>query len=534
MAIHRRRATTTSTAVALVAVLALAACSSSDGGGSDAAGAATTTAPPASFDVRVAEEVTPPPAEGDGMVVPQPAVPLPEGYVQEELLVGGTATRFDAVDTPDDGHWVATPGDEAEYRTRVIVRRPASPEDFSGTVVVEWFNVSAIEASPDWAYLAQEIGEEGHAYVGVSAQRQGVEGGDTILDVEVDEQAAAETGVTADTSGLRNIDPERYGTLVHPGDGYAFDIFSQVGATAGEPGGGLLGDLEPTQVIAVGESQSAIFLSTLVNAVHPLDPVYDGILIHSRGANVAPLDGEFLSAAERGEADDPAAALEDAVLIRTDLHEPVMLVESETDLTLLGYAHARQPDTERVATWEVAGTAHADAHFIRAITGGPRDPGLGSLLGCTEPINTGPHHEVVSAALHQLVAWADGGPPPPPGEPIELTDDEEPTIARDEDGNALGGVRNPLVDVPVATLTGDPPGGATIEDLADGGGDVCILFGGTEPFDRATLVERYGTADDYLEAFRASAEAAVEAGYLLPHDADELIAEAEANRPLFG
>src|SRR5690606_15606646 len=105
-------------------------------------------------------------------------------------------------------------------------------------------------------------------------------------------------------------------------------IFSQVGATAGEPGGGLLGDLEPTQVIAVGESQSAIFLSTLVNAVHPLDPVYDGILIHSRGANVAPLDGEFLSAAERGEADDPAAALEDAVLIRTDLHEPVMLVES--------------------------------------------------------------------------------------------------------------------------------------------------------------------------------------------------------------
>ncbi|HMQ28791.1 MAG TPA: alpha/beta hydrolase domain-containing protein, partial [Acidimicrobiales bacterium] len=324
---------------------------------------------------------------------------------------------------------------------------------------------------------------------------------------------------------------ERYGTLVHPGDAYAFDIFNQVGATATEPGGGLLGGLEPTQVIAVGESQSAIFLSTFVNAVHPLDPVYDGFLIHSRGANVAPLDGEFRRAADR---EDPDAALQDAVLIRTDRDEPVMLVETETDLTLLGYANARQPDTDQVRTWEVAGTAHADAHLIRGIVGGPRDPDVGSLLGCSGPVNTGPHHEVVSAALHQLVAWAVGDPAPPPGEPIELTDDDETTIARDEDGNALGGVRNPLVDVPVAALAGDSPGGATVEDLAGGEGDVCVLFGSTEPFDQATLVERYGTFDDYLDAFRASAETAVEAGYLLPHDADELITEAQANRALFG
>ena len=78
---------------------------------------------------------------------------------------------------------------EAEYRTRVVVRRPAAAEDFSGTVLVEWFNVSAIEAAPDWGYLSQEIGREGHVYIGVSAQCQGVEGGETILDVEVDPDA---------------------------------------------------------------------------------------------------------------------------------------------------------------------------------------------------------------------------------------------------------------------------------------------------------------------------------------------------------
>ncbi len=529
MAIRRRRGTAAlPVAIVLVAVAVFAsACSSSE---DDDAGTTTSTPAP-SFETRAPVEVAAPPAEGNGAVVPQPAVPLPEGYVQEEYFLAGTATRFDAVETPADGHWVAAPGEEAEYRTRVIVRRPESAAAFSGTVVVEWFNVSAIEASPDWAYLAQEIGREGDAYIGVSTQRQGVEGGDTILDVEVDEEAAADTGVTADTSGLKNIDPERYGTLVHPGDAYAFDIFNQVGRAARDDADRLLGGLEPTRVIAVGESQSAIFLSTFVNAVHPLDPVYDGFLIHSRGATVAPLDGDFLSAAGR---EDPEAALQEAVLIRTDLDVPVLLFATETDLTLLGYANARQPDTDLVRTWEVAGTAHADAHLIRAIIGGPRDPGAGSLLGCSRPINTGPHHEVVSAALHQLVAWADGGPPPPTGEPIQLTDHADPTIARDADGNALGGVRNPLLDVPVATLTGDPPDGASIDDLADGGGDVCILFGSTEPFDRATLADHYADADAYVDAFRASADAAVADGYLLRRDADELVAEAEANRALFG
>ena len=142
---------------------------------------------------------------------------------------------------------------------------------------------------------AEEIGREGHAYVGVSAQAQGVMGGETLLDVEVDEEAAADAGASTDTGGLTHIDPERYGTLVHPGDDYAFDIYSQVGRAITERPAEVLGGLVPNQVIAAGESQSAGFLSTVVNAVHPLDPVYDGFLIHSRGANPAPLEGGYAS-----------------------------------------------------------------------------------------------------------------------------------------------------------------------------------------------------------------------------------------------
>ena len=501
--------------MALAALLVASSCSSDDDSANEAGPAPET----AQYSVPT-PEVSTPPAEGAGTNEPLPNPALPEGYTEEELFLSGAATSFLPVDTPDDGAWTVELDDEADYRTRVIVRRPP-PEQFSGTVIVEWLNVSAFESSPDWAYLSEEINREGHAYVAVSAQAQGVEGGDTLLEVDVDEESAAEVGASTDKSGLKGIDPERYGTLVHPGDAYSFDIYSQVGQAISERPDDMLGGLVPTQVISIGQSQSASFLSTVVNAIHPLHPVYDGFLVHSRFAYPAPVDGKYLSGADAEREDDGG------VLFRDDLEVPVLVFETETDLTLLRYWKARQDDTDSVRTWEVAGTSHADAHMIRSMLGGPRDAGSGELLGCTEPINTGPQHEVLQAALHHFVEWVAGGDPPPSTERIELDDGEPASILRDEHQIALGGARTPLVDVPVAATTGDPPGG-------DGGSGICFLFGTTIQFDQATLVDQYGTFDSYLEEFKASTAEALSAGVLLQPDADALIEEAALNEPLFG
>jgi hypothetical protein len=518
-------------APALVVLAVAAGCSSSDSA-SDATSNTTEGAPYVPY---TATEVTRPPAEGKGINQPQPSAPLPDGYVEEEYFVGGTATSFEAVDTPDDGFWTAAPAAEAEYRTRVVVRRPADAAAFSGTVVLEWFNVTAIEASPDWGFLSDEIGREGDAYIGVSAQALGVEGGESVLDVAVDEQQAAAANVDTSKSGLKNGDPDRYGTLVHPGDAYAYDIFTQVGRVAADSPAQLLGGLQPTQVIAAGESQSAMFMTTLINAIHPLAPVFDAFLVHSRGSFPVPIDGDFATVRAERESEDPEvarAALEHGVLIRTDTAVPVMIYATETDLTLLGYSYARQPDTDLIRTWEVAGTSHADAQFLRAVIGGPRDPGVGSLLGCTS-VNTGAQKETITAAYHHLVSWAAGGSPPPTGDRIEMLDGDEPTIARDEHGNALGGVRNPLVDVPAATLSGDPPDGTDLDDLTEGDTDVCLLFGSTTPFDQQTLVDLYGTEDVYLDQFRASSADIVERGFMLEPDAEALIADIQGFPPQF-
>ena len=422
------------------------------------------------------------------------------GYVEEEYFIEGDATSYAMVGEPTpDGVWEAEEDDTAPYRTRIIVRRPADPDDFSGTVVVEWLNVSAgRDADPDWGYLHPELIREGHAWVGVSAQSVGVVGGDAVLE-----------GIALE-GGLAGSDPDRYGTLTHPGDRYAFDIFTQAGAALlSSDGPDPLGELEPTSVIAAGESQSAFFLTTYVNAVQLLAGLYDGFLVHSRGAGAPELSGARL-----GE-----GTLTDAVQIRTDLDEPVLIFETETDLTELGYFAARQDDTDSVRVWEVAGTAHADAYLLEDVYGVPAEADVASILDCAAPLNDGPQHEVLQAGFHHLVDWIAGGTPPPESPRLDVSDGDPPVIDRDELGLALGGIRTPPVDVPVATLSGDP---------VEGGAEFCFLFGSTVPFDEATLAELYPTYADYVAAFEAAADEAVAAGFLLRVDADAMVAEAEA------
>jgi hypothetical protein len=368
------------------------------------------------------------------------------------------------------------------------------------------------------------IGRDGDAYISVSAQKQGVEGGKTLLNANVSSEQAKSLGATADKSGLKKIDPARYGTLSHPGDAYALDIFSQVARAARTEPDKLLGGLQPKKVLGFGESQSAAYMTTLANAIQPINPAFDGFFIHSRGSQGIPLDGEISR--------DGSGISKGVSHIRDDTGVPVFMFETETDLTTLGYSKARQPDTDRIHTWEVAGTSHADSFFVQSVIGGPRDPSVGSFLGCKQPINIGPQHEVIEAALHQFVSWVDGGAAPPTSPRLELAGTGTPaTLKRDDDGMALGGIRNPLTDVPVAIVSGEPKGDA-LNDLAKNG-SICALFGTTKQLDKAALLARYGSFDNYIKDFRTSAAKEVAAGFLLQPEANSLIAEAESHRALF-
>ena len=387
------------------------------------------------------------------------------GWTETEYVVRGTATSL--------------AGKTADFATRAVLRRPAHPAAASGTLVAEWFNVSSgQDAAPGWTYLEAELLRAGHAWLGVSAQHVGVEGGGGSVD----------TGLGS--PGLKGNDPDRYRDLHHPGDTFMYDVFRRTVAAL---------DLDVRVRLATGESQSAVALTTYVNEVQPAAPLFDGFLVHSRAGAAAPLDpGRALSMDEvlRG----------DPVRIRDDLDVPALVVVTEGDLfDRIGFLPARQPDTDRLRLWEVAGSAHADRYVVGEFE---------ELLGCAVPVNRGQQRFVLRAALRHLDRWARGGDPPPAAPPLATATDG---FAHDEVGNVRGGVRTPVVDAPVEVLSGRPWPGASV---------ACRLFGSTTELTSDELVQRYRDRAGYLTAYERATDAAISSGFVLPEDREEVLADA--------
>jgi hypothetical protein len=429
-----------------------------------------------------------------------PAVPR-AGWVEAEYTASGTATSYrSAGPLPADGHFRLTEGPTAEYRTRIVVRRPRRPRAFNGTVVVEWLNVSGgLDASPDYSYMRSEIVRRGYAWVGVSAQMVGIEGGPVAVSVPQAESAGA-------GKGIKHLDPARYGNLSHPGDAFSYDIYTQVARALRTPKGvDVLGKLQPKRVLAVGESQSAFALTTYVDGVQPLTNAFDGFIVHSRGGSAAPLG-------EPGKPIDITSAITGPpARLRTDGRAPIIVVETETDIGgILGAYAARQRDASRLRWWEVAGTAHADRFLVGA---------LADSFGCPAPVNNGPGRFAPRTALRDLDQWVRTGDAPPKA-PRFAIDPTTKAYVRDEYGNVKGGIRTPLVDTPVDTLSGESSGGSVI----------CILFGSTRPLTAEQLSARYRSRADYRREYRAAAQRAIAAGFVLADDRPDLMTMAQPDR----
>jgi len=272
-------------------------------------------------------------------------------------------------------------------------------------------------------------------------------------------------------------------------------------------------------MIAVGQSQSAFRLVTYVNAVHPTIDLFDAFLIHSRGDGSA-----ALSQSPQAEVETPQA-----VLIRDDLSEPVLTLQTETDLFRLGSIAIRQPDTAFIRLWEVAGSAHSDIYTtLKSPLDKGNDPAVADVVAiaevrppfitCDTPANDGPGHWVAKAAVSSLDRWIRTGEPAPIAPRLAVNADETDFVL-DSFGNVEGGIRTPYVDVPVATFGG----------IGEGVEGFCGLFGTTTLFQQAMLDALYPSNAAYVSAINQATDAAVSAGFLLEADAALIKARAPAS-----
>ena len=428
------------------------------------------------------------------------------GYVEEEYFFEGLASRYRMVDDSDhdgEGRPVRVHAERTHaesFKTRAVVRRPVDPGRFNGTVIVEWNNVSAgcdiFEAGD-----TPVVFDEGFAYMGISAQRVGVH------------------GFKSNPQGLVAWDPERYATLNIADDALSYGIFAEVARTVrpGRPHTEIdpLGHFEVRRLLAVGGSQSAGRLATYINAVEPVERVFDGFIAFTWFGSGSSIDDPATF--------DPSSDMNRLVSrptrLRTDLGVPVMVVNSECET--LSCHPVRQPDDDHFRYWEVAGAPHGPRLHMERIAPKMARDGVAAVsaasdLSALSPVAWAP---VLDAAMVHVDRWIDGGPPPPAQPRIAVSDSDPPHVVRDSDGNAIGGVRVPEMEAPRARHV------AAMQETKGG------LMGEWFPFDVQVLEARYPDHARYLAAYEAAAQAALRAGVLRRRDVEESIRHANANAP---
>ena len=406
------------------------------------------------------------------------------GYVEQEFFFEGKANTYDTPAPSGVGNNLTTAGATASvvtrdngYKTRMVVYRPTDAARFNGTTIVEWQNVTNGYDTPvQWIQQKDFALRNGYAWVEVSAQSM---------------------GLTNATTGLKVWSPARYGTLdvtaggTVSGDLLSYDIFSQA-AKAIRSVALVMGGLQTKKLIAIGNSQSAARLGVYLNGIQPLHKIYDGAILVVGGPKM-----------------------------RTDLEIPVMKVLSESELASITNENpVLQADAANFVTWQVTGTSHSEIYGA-VVRGTILKRDLDREIGETGGVPTRsriPFRYATNSAIVNIEKYIDKGTPLPKASPMQVADASVPTVVRDAYGNALGGLRLPDVDVPIATDTGHTtlPG-------------ITAYIGTHVPFAKAVLDALYPTHADYVNKYRSYAQQAVAQGYLLQEDADEAIANAEAS-----
>ena len=421
-------------------------------------------------------------------------------YSEHEYFLQGEATRYRMQDgKPQDrsGYWHAEAVEAAAFKTRFIVYAPINPDDFNGTVVLTWNNVTA--GHDLFQADSRELFENGSALVFLTPQKAGIDGLEPIQ------------------QGLSNWDAERYPDLHIPSDDYSFDIFSQaaeaVGPNRNENDVDPMGGLGVERVIAQGASQSAGRLATFINAIAPIHNPIDAYILQIYFGRGTPLEvGDELVNINTPQSGDPMERLKGTNLLRDDLGVPIFVINSE--LEAIACVEVRQPDTDTFRYWEVAGTSHTSIQG-RAVRQAllDRDKLVSSKV--SPQINAIPINPVYDAVFHHTQHWLTKGALPPLAPKIEF-EGTPPMPVRSEIGIAVGGIRLPQAEVPLAKNSAIP--------LSN---DIFALLGGScAPFSREQIMTLHGNKETFLSKFSSATDLAISAGALLPRNKKELLIEA--------
>lgn len=454
------------------------------------------------------------------------------GYVEEEFFQTGTANIYDE---DAAGNLVVTYAD-APYTTRFLVRRPADKEKFSGNVIIEILNASAMyDIDRDWMLLWRKIVRDGDIYIGISSKGHVV---DALKRFDPARYAPI---------NWANPTPDRQGPDVGP-RGFSFDYMPQYEL-------GLFWDMmvdlakelrkddSPLNPLAgwgknwlylAGWSQSGSYLARIIHSFAYLPencadgPLFDGYFNSGSGASDKSMNS-YVPGGRFGFGGRPKAA---AMIVTK---EPYIAVNTESEnRNTYWHGDADEPNY-KFRTWQIPCSSHDTKYtlldyYVPMMDDMVKANTIQSWEGVPEngvPMDT-PYEPIFCAALAALIRWVRDGIPAPHAPKIETEMTFEPTdktgslVANKKDafGNAIGGIRYATADCPTATYQSytDHEDGKTIQ----------MMFGTAKPFSKEMLTALYGNLANYRVLVEKSTDRAVAQGFVLPEDRDFMVEQVVA------
>lgn len=405
-------------------------------------------------------------------------------YVEEEYFLTGTANVYAA-----GGQGVVRAG--VPYTTRILVRRPADPGRFSGTVVMEpsrdlneWTTVLLAA----WPYFTRH----GDVYVAWSMAAGNVAG------------------------LIKKYDPVRYAAIDIPDEGLRWDIMAETAWLLRSPEGplGKLGFLARADRVKGG--LRLISTGASLTGFMQLAFIDNGHHARARRADGGPVIDAYVPVVSGGRLDLP----KDASVVR-------ILSESE-------YQHPGTPDrpgawTSRQADsdasgagyreYDLAGTSHAgwidQSQFnIAFYQLGPQAIEKFTPHCAHTPADPPGKSAFIRAAFANLERWEREGKPMPPSQLFALADDH--TAKRDADGVVEGGVRPAWIAAPRSRFRIDNAPAEPTDPVMAG---VCGQLGYEAPLSDAEIHRLYPGQGDYERRVAEHQAQLVKDGYLLLEDA---------------
>jgi hypothetical protein len=447
------------------------------------------------------------------------------GYIEDEYFMSGTANVYD-----EDGDNKPVPiYMDAPYTTRLLIRRPANIKRFSGNVVIEILNASAmIDIDRMWVNSWKFFTRNGDIFIGITSKGHVV---DSLKRFDIERyRDISWDNPMPERPAPQNARGGPFGFLPQFESGLFWDMVVDLAKLLRTDSKlNPIAEYGKSYLFLTGWSQSGGYIARILNSFAYLPdnckggPLFDGYLTAGSGNSEAPMNA-YSRMRPFGRGGIPNSSVMGG-------KEPVIAVNTESENRFaFWYGDFDHPEF-KFRTWQIPASSHDTRYNLIEYYEGRGEEDLKRIEisngweGCEGlPIDC-PYEPIFNAAFHHLYNWARYGIPAPRAPKIEteiVIDLEESTdpfgsfvVNRtDVFGNALGGIRHPAADCPTGTYYSS-------SRRADG--TVQAMFGHVIVFSPEKLKAIYGDIDNYRALVTKSTDDAISKGFILPEDRDELI-----------